>query len=69
VVVEPLVLPAAADSRVSGKPSTAGADADSTGRWAKDDTPSSTLEEHYRMELPRPFSSCSPCGRESHRLQ
>jgi hypothetical protein len=70
VVVEPSVLSTGADVDVSGKPTAdadAGADAGEAGRWGDDDTPSSTLEEHYRMELPQPFSSYSPCGHELHR--
>jgi hypothetical protein len=69
VVVEPLVLPVGVDADVGGKP-TAGADATANagtaGRWGKDHTPSNTSEEHYQMELPQPFSSCSPCGHGSH---
>jgi hypothetical protein len=72
VVVEPLVLPAGADAEVGGKPTDvvdAGVDdaaAGEAGRWGVGDTPSDTLEEYYRMELPQHFSSWSPCGRGSH---
>jgi hypothetical protein len=52
--VEPLVVPARADTEVDGKPTTAAdagayiaADAGEAGRWVDDDTPSDTLEEHY----------------------
>jgi hypothetical protein len=73
VEVEPWVLPAGADAEVGREP-TAAADAgvDATadgkvGRWGHDGTPSGTLEEHYRTELPQPSSSLLPYGRSSHR--
>jgi hypothetical protein len=66
VRVEPLLLPA--DANVGGRP-TAAAEAGEAGRLGEDDTPYGTLEEHYQMGLPQPFSSYSPCGCGSHRLQ
>jgi hypothetical protein len=64
------VLPAGADAEVDGEP-TAAADADAgaeaeVDRWGHGGTPSSTLEEHYRLEQPQPFSSWFPCGHEWH---
>jgi hypothetical protein len=65
VEVEPLMQPSDTNTKVGGKPiaaATAVVDADATGRWGEEDgTPSGTLEEHYQMELPQPFSSCSTC--------
>jgi hypothetical protein len=55
VVVELLVMPNSVNADVGRKPTIAastGANAAEAGRWGEDDTPSSTLEEHYRMELP-----------------
>jgi hypothetical protein len=54
------VLPTGAGAKVGGEPSAAadtGADVaaiDEAGRWSRDGTLSSTLEEHYRTELPQP---------------
>jgi hypothetical protein len=69
----PSVLPAGAGIEVGGEP-TATADAGvgaavtvGVGRWSHRGTPSSTLEEHYRMELSRPSSSWFPCGCGWHR--
>jgi hypothetical protein len=69
VGVEPLMLPIGADAEVGGKPTAAAnavADTGEAGKWGDDDTPSDTSKEHYQMELPQPFSSCS-CGNESRR--
>jgi hypothetical protein len=68
VEVEPWVLPTGAGAEVGGKP-TATADAGAggeAGRWGCDGTPSGTLKEHYRMELPQPSSSLLPCGHGLH---
>jgi hypothetical protein len=69
------VLPASAGAKVGGEPTAAtdaGANAaGKVGRWAHDGTPSGTLEEHYRTELPQPsltnsvndppvLSACAP---------
>ncbi len=69
VEVEPWVLPAGAGAEVGGEP-TAAADASvdaavagEVGRRSRGGTPSGTLGEHYRMELPQPSSSWFPCGR------
>jgi hypothetical protein len=63
------VLPAGVGAELGGEP-TAAADAGAgaavairVGRWSYGGTPSDTLEEHYRMELPQPSSSLFPCGR------
>jgi hypothetical protein len=64
------VLPAGAGAEVGGKPTavaTTGANAaDEAGRLVCDGTPSGTLEEHCRTELPQPYISLLPCGRGSH---
>jgi hypothetical protein len=69
--VESWVLLVGADAEVGGEPSAAadaGADiaAISEGVSGHDGTASRTSGEHYRMELPQPSSSLSPCGCESH---
>jgi hypothetical protein len=69
VEVEPWVLLAGVGVEVGREP-TAAADAAAAGeagRWGHDGTPSGTLEEHYRMELPQLSSSLLPCERGSHR--
>jgi hypothetical protein len=73
-VVEPLVLPAGAGAEVGREPSVAadiGVDVASgkVGRWHHGGTPSSTLEEHYRTELPQPSSSLFPYECGSHHLR
>jgi hypothetical protein len=67
VVVEPLVLHTGADAEVGGEPTAADDDGADAAEWGGGDTRSGTSEEHYRMELPRPSSSWSPCGHGSHR--
>jgi hypothetical protein len=37
------------------------------GRWSRGGTPSSTSEEHNRMEQPQPSSSWFPCVHGLHR--
>jgi hypothetical protein len=71
VEVGPCVLPTGAGATVGGEPTAADAGADvaavdEAGRWSHDGTPSSTLEEHYRTELPQPSSSLLPCGHGSY---
>jgi hypothetical protein len=66
------VLPAGAGAEVGGEPTAtidAGAGAAAAvgvGRWSRGGTPFGNSEEHYRMELPQPFSSWFPCGRRLH---
>jgi hypothetical protein len=62
VEVELWALPAGAGAEVGKKPTAA----DVVGRWGHDSTPSDTLEEHCRTELPQPSASLLPCGRGSH---
>jgi hypothetical protein len=67
------VLPtgASAGAEVGGKLTAAavtGAAADEAGKWGHDGTPSGTLEEHCRTELPQHSTSLLPCGRRSHHL-
>jgi hypothetical protein len=74
VGAEPWVLPAGAGTEVGGEPTAAtdaGADATAgeAGRWGHDGTSFSTLEGHYRTELPQPSSFLPPCGRGSHHPQ
>jgi hypothetical protein len=57
VEIELQVPSTGAGAEVGGRPTTAasvGADADcgEAGRWGRDGTPSGTLGEHYRTELP-----------------
>jgi hypothetical protein len=60
---EPWVLPAGAITGVGGEPIVAtdagagAAAAGKVGRWSHGGTPSSTLGEHFRMELPQSSSS------------
>jgi hypothetical protein len=53
-----------ANAVVGGKPTATTDDGAvaNAGEWGGGGTPSSTSEEHYRMELPQPSSSWSPCG-------
>jgi hypothetical protein len=73
VEVEPYVLPIGAGTKVGGEHTAtidAGVDAvvaSEVGRWSRGGTPSGTLEEHYRTELPYPSSSWFPCGHGLHR--
>jgi hypothetical protein len=67
------MLPTGVGTEVGGEP-TAAADADAgagatveVGKWSRGGTPSDTLEEHYWMEQPQPFSSWFPCVRGLHR--
>jgi hypothetical protein len=71
------VLPAGAGTEVGGEPtvtaytgaSDGAAMAVGVGRWSHGGTPSSTTEEHYRMELAQPFSFWFPCGCGLHRVR
>jgi hypothetical protein len=66
------VLPTGAGAEVGREPTTAAdagagaAAAVGVGRWSCGGTPSATLDEHYRMELPQPSSSWFPCGSGLH---
>jgi hypothetical protein len=66
------VLPADASTEVGEEPTAtadAGVDAavaGEVGMWNCGGTPSVTLGEHFRMELPQPSSSWFPCGRRLH---